>query len=179
MQAGAQRRFRELLKAMAAHAQSAYPEECCGLVVRTAAGLEVIRCTNIQNRLHALDPEAHPRDARSAYTIDPAELIRILTRIGSEEAIEMVYHSHPEQEAYFSAEDRKQALALGREPVFPHASYVVLSVRSQSDRQPRIAAARAYRWNGVLQDFIESSPTPFGIGSGTEAPESERSQPAA
>ena len=70
----------EQLAEMQAHALAEYPFECCGILIGKPdhhAEDRLFRCTNIQNRLHELDPEAHPRDARTAFQIEGRELIRI------------------------------------------------------------------------------------------------------
>ena len=66
------------LAEMRAHAEEAYPEECCGVVLATPSGQLVRRMTNVQNQLHAQDPVAHPRDARTAYDFDSRELLEVI-----------------------------------------------------------------------------------------------------
>ena len=39
------------------HATDAFPEECCGMILSKSQADVVHRCTNIQNKLHALDPQ--------------------------------------------------------------------------------------------------------------------------
>jgi [CysO sulfur-carrier protein]-S-L-cysteine hydrolase len=132
------------------HALDTYPEECCGAVLGAAEGERARRITNIQGRLHAEDPEKHPRDARIAYFMDPKELYAVL-RDGErqETALRVFYHSHPEHGAYFSDEDKARAMAWD-EPAYPDAAYVVISVygREVKDR-------RAYAWDPDRRDFVE------------------------
>ena len=94
---------------------------------RAAASGSLLRCRNIQNELHAKDPQRYPRDARTAYYIDPKDLLRIgeLEREGFDVAV--IYHSHIDAGAYFSETDRRKAL-VGGEPAYPAATYVVISV---------------------------------------------------
>nr|WP_245801126.1 hypothetical protein [Pollutimonas bauzanensis] len=62
----------ESLTIIFAHAWQYYPEECCGFVY--ANGLA--HCgTNIQNTLHAHNPETYGRDARIGYTFSVADLL--------------------------------------------------------------------------------------------------------
>ena len=95
------------------HALAEYPCECCGIIIGFPETTEkdiLFRCTNIQNKLHAMDPETHPRDARTAYNIDPRELMKILKEAEAKRmSIKAFYHSHPDHDAYFSTEDRKKA----------------------------------------------------------------------
>tara|TARA_B100000686_G_C16679069_1_gene910879 strand:- start:400 stop:855 length:456 start_codon:yes stop_codon:yes gene_type:complete len=113
------------------HAVSEYPFECCGLIIgKVDSDAEDIlrRCKNIQNTLHAKDPETFTRDARTAYYIDPKELMDIFRETeGRVLVVKWFYHSHPDHGAYFSEEDRRMAL-FDEEPLYPQANYLVVSV---------------------------------------------------
>jgi proteasome lid subunit RPN8/RPN11 len=60
------------------------------------------------------------------------------------------YHSHPDHEAYFSAEDRKQAFGGLDEPTYPHAYQIVLSVRDAA-----VAEAKAFAWDAAAREYVE------------------------
>jgi len=140
---------RGALDAILAHARATHPEECCGAVV-AAAGRDVVhRFTNIQGRLHAADAQAYPRDARTAYTPEPKELLAVLRAAEQPGArLAVFYHSHPRGGAYFSGEDRARAL-FDDEPAYPDVTYVVVSdVRTPGE-------ARAFRWDDSARDFVE------------------------
>ncbi len=142
-----------ILEEMRRHAEEAYPEECCGIVTADPRGaLELRRCRNIQNDLHADDPTEHPRDARTAYYIDPQELLAVVREVdGSGGELSVLYHSHPDHDAYFSAEDRARAVMDGwDEPAYPGLSYVVLSVRDR-----RAAGEKAFVWDPATGEFTE------------------------
>ena len=113
-----------------AQAVAEYPAECCGvLMVRDAPSPDrlLMRCRNIQDDLHDKDPRRHPRDSRTAYFIDPKDLLAIGRREGEGYRVATIYHSHIDTGAYFSPTDRQNALIDG-EPAYPDAVYVVLSV---------------------------------------------------
>jgi proteasome lid subunit RPN8/RPN11 len=75
-----------------------------------------------------MDPETYPRDAKTAYNIDPRELFKVFNEIESKGMIlKTFYHSHPDHDAYFSDEDKKMALFDG-EPTYPDAKHLVVSV---------------------------------------------------
>jgi proteasome lid subunit RPN8/RPN11 len=98
---------------MLGHCEKHYPEEACGLLVGPPDGPEATicrPCANIQNRLHAEDPQENPRDARTAYRIDPRDLFE-LTRQARDDglAFKAIFHSHADVGAYFSDEDQRQA----------------------------------------------------------------------
>ncbi len=113
------------------HALAEYPCECCGIIIGFPETTEkdiLFRCTNIQNKLHAMDPKVHPRDARTAYNIDPRELMKVLKEAEAKRmSIKAFYHSHPDHDAYFSEEDRKMAM-FDEDPTYPDAAYLVVSV---------------------------------------------------
>ena len=135
------------LDAIKRHAVEEYPRESCGVILERAGLRRLLRCRNIQDALHAKDPARHPRDARTAYYIDPQDLL-MMGRLESEGfQIAVIYHSHVDAQergggtgAYFSESDRQQAL-LGGEPMYPRATYVVTSVVGG-----RVEAVAAFRW---------------------------------
>lgn len=147
------------MAAMRSHAESGYPEEVCGVVFATPDGQQVRPLTNIQNRLHAEDPIAHPRDARTAYQMDARELLQV-NRDGDRPdwRIVLFYHSHPEHDAYFSPTDKAQALwgeGADAEPSYPGVGYLVLSVRDRDVRDVKLFA-----WCEERRDFV---PNPFTV----------------
>ena len=113
------------------HALEEYPSECCGIIAGLADTKEndvLFRCTNIQNEQHEMDPETYPRDAKTAYNINPRELFKVFNEIKLRGLIlKTFYHSHPDHDAYFSDEDKKMALFDG-EPTYPNAKHLVVSV---------------------------------------------------
>jgi proteasome lid subunit RPN8/RPN11 len=131
-----------------AQAVEEYPFESCGVILARGGERRLLRCRNAQNELHARDPVRYPRDARTAYYIDPKDLLRIgdLERQGFDVAV--IYHSHVDAGAYFSETDRRQAV-VGGEPAYPGAVYVVTSVvRGVVD------AVTAFRWDPDCRDFV-------------------------
>ena len=143
--------------AMRAHAVEAFPEECCGVVFSGPAGQVVRRWTNVQNQLHAADPEGNPRDARTAYAPAPRDLIEMERQAGEPGwRILLIYHSHPEHGAYFSPTDRARASyedpETGREPFYPDATWAVLSVYDRAVRD-----MKAYAWDPATRDFVEAA----------------------
>ena len=115
------------------------------------SGDEVRRITNIQNIMYAKDPQSYPRDATIAYVMEPKELLTVLKETNSGKAILKAFsHSHPNHNAYFSAEDKRQAMC-GDEPSYPDAVYLVISIY---DREAK--TIRAYVWNDQVKDFLET-----------------------
>lgn len=154
MTSGALELRREQVEAMFAHAARDYPHECCGLLFGppevASAVTEVAAIPNIQDRLHAEDPEQYPRDARTAYVMDPEAHLRT-TRAAEARGLVLrgFYHSHPDHGVYFSEEDRRLA-APWDEPLFPGAAYVVMAVTRDG-----VAAASQFVWDGDRSDYRE------------------------
>jgi len=86
------------------------------------------RFDNLVDRLHAVDPERHPRDARTAFALDGLKLQRLLDDCAERaEELVAIAHSHPEFPAYFSATDQAAAAPFGA-PSYPEATQLVVSV---------------------------------------------------
>jgi proteasome lid subunit RPN8/RPN11 len=153
--------------AMVRRAEEDYPRETCGLVflhpgISTGVGhylcsdhdIEVVPIPNIQDRLHAADPEGFPRDAKTAYTMDPTLMAEAISKRESDGAsLVAIYHSHPDHEAYFSKKDREDAVPPEwGEPIY-QACYLVFSIYDG-----RLKEVKGFRWESVKRDFME-----FGI----------------
>ncbi|HUY28809.1 MAG TPA: M67 family metallopeptidase [Candidatus Binataceae bacterium] len=149
---------RASLEAIIAQAEREYPHECCGFVIAAAAdraaGEEVRPITNIQNRMHAQDPAGFARDARTAFLMEPREHLAVMNEIDRRKlALRIVYHSHPDHDAYFSATDRAQACSFDpAEPDYPDTVYLVMSIRSG-----KFVRAAAFAWDGANSEFAETA----------------------
>jgi len=139
-------------------AETGYPEEICGIVIGKPGvpdTYQVRQVRNIANQDRQRDPAGFERDARTAYRMDDREVLRVL-READESGWDVVtfYHSHPDHDAYFSAMDRDRALAANQEPLWPGATYLVVSVR-----EARACDARYYVWDDAQRDFLEAPAT--------------------
>jgi len=160
----------EELEAIARHALEEYPREACGVVVARAGERRLIRCRNIQDELHAKDPERHPRDARTAYFIDPQDLLRIGRLEGEGFQLAVIYHSHAdareqggESGAYFSETDKQRAL-FGGQPMYPDVTYVVVSVVGG-----RLEAVAGFGWSATDGEFRRMELGAPGAGAARES----------
>ncbi len=135
------------IRRMVAHAESAYPRECIGVLTGLREKPEEIALNRLTNKLDELfkqDPERYRRDARTGYFVDPKEVFTLVTRTQQEgNKILAFYHSHPDHESYFSQEDLAAAVMWG-EPVYPDAVYVVISVFGGTAKE-----ARVFAWDGA------------------------------
>ena len=132
---------------MVAHAESAYPRECIGVLTGLWEKQEDIALKKLSNKLDELfkaDPERYRRDARTGYFVDPKEVFNLITRTQKEgNKILAFYHSHPDHESYFSQEDFAAAVMWG-EPVYPDAVYIVISVFGGKAKE-----AKVFAWDGA------------------------------
>jgi proteasome lid subunit RPN8/RPN11 len=109
-------------EAMRGEAESAYPAECCGVLLGTRGA------TNRVAEIVAVD-NASEGDAGTRYSIAPEALIAAQKQ-ARERGLEVVgfYHSHPDCAARWSQTDLAQAFWSG-------CSYVITAVMSGSAEQ--------------------------------------------
>ncbi len=137
-------------------AEAGYPEEICGIVIGEPGSPEthqVRQGKNVANQQPEKDTTGNERDARMAYSMDGRDILRIqdeADRSGWKFLI--LYHSHPDHDAYFSAMDRERALLPTGEPLWPDAKYLVVSVRGG-----RATEARYFAWDDARKDFVEAA----------------------
>lgn len=114
----------EHLAKIYAQARAEFPNEACGYLLGSGQDATLVQCTNRQDQLHALDPEAHPRTAANGYNIGGKELLRLVRSLESDTPVTIIYHSHPRVGAYFSGEDTRAALGAA----YP-VEYLVVDVQ--------------------------------------------------
>ena len=157
------------LAAIRRQAEAEYPAECCGVVLvrgEPAPDRVLYPCRNVQDALHARDPEQYPSDARTAYHMDPHDILAFTRRADEASyAVSVIYHSHVDVGAYFSPTDRRNAL-IGDQPAYPGATYVVVAVD-----HGRAGEARAFRWEPTAGDFVEVPMTREARASEVSFPE--------
>ncbi len=101
---------------MVAHAEAAFPNECCGAMIGSIGGddknvVYALKLDNVSAGSQAARYELRPEDLLRA---DKAARERKLDLIG-------IYHSHPDCDAYFSKTDLENSC--------PWYSFVVLSIQ--------------------------------------------------
>jgi [CysO sulfur-carrier protein]-S-L-cysteine hydrolase len=144
---------RPSMDAIVAQAEREFPNECCGFIIGDAEIEEVRPITNIQDRMHQKDPAEFPRDARTAFLMEPKEHLAVMNEIDRRRLVlKIVYHSHPDHDAYFSATDRAQACSFDPEfPDYPDTAYIVMSIRAG-----KFARAAAFIWDDAKKEFVEA-----------------------
>ena len=141
----------DALALMYAHARRDYPNECCGIVFGpkdAPVADRAVACANIQNQLHAEDPATHTRDARTAYNLGAGDMFKLQKSLRGDAPAKIVYHSHVDVGAYFSATDQAAAQMEG-EPTYP-VEYVVIDVRADG-----IGGAAQFAWDPATRQYVE------------------------
>lgn len=104
-----------------AHARAAFPAECCGYLTgpSPAAVDTAVPCRNAQpDGEHPTHPH---RGADTGFVIAGAELLAFARSLDGPRPARVVYHSHTNGRAYFSAIDQE----LARGPAYPVQHLVV------------------------------------------------------
>ena len=141
----------ETLDQIYAHAKVEFPDECCGIILSDGSREFVRECRNIQNERHTEDPDTYPRDARTAYLMAEDDLNKIHQEgRDKNRQIKVLYHSHPNHDAYFSQKDKADATWGDWGPTYPGAAYLVVSIY---DRE--VKTTKAFAWNEDDTDFVE------------------------
>ncbi|MEZ4359665.1 MAG: Mov34/MPN/PAD-1 family protein [Kofleriaceae bacterium] len=143
----------EVLLELYAHARREAPRECCGVVYgeplqEPGARWLVRPARNIQDELHAEDPAAFPRTAATAYHLDAESLFALARSLGTAAPARVVYHSHLEAGAYFSATDQ-EAARLGARPAYP-VEHLVIDVRGG-----RVWGAAQFAWSPAAAAYVK------------------------
>jgi proteasome lid subunit RPN8/RPN11 len=149
---------KEVIAAIDAHAIECYPDESCGFLLGPASEPkrvdEAVRTPNLANKYHALDPETFPRTARTFFLIDARTIYKTFeTGEAAGRPVKVIYHSHCDVGAYFSAED--QAAASPDGVLSYPVTYIVTSVRDRVVDDHKLFTFRDGAW-------VE---TPFRIAS--------------
>ena len=160
-----------LRAAMHAHARAAFPDECCGYLRGPAHGTavdELVACHNAQR--DGAHPTAPDRDAGTAFVITGRELFDFARTFAGDRPARILYHSHANGRAYFSAVDRDVALGGGPDPAHPAGpaypvEHVVIGVRAvprvalepepDSASRAEVTEAAQFAWSATARDFLE------------------------
>jgi proteasome lid subunit RPN8/RPN11 len=129
-----------------AHARAAFPAECCGYLTGPAAGGAVdaaVTCRNAQpDGVHPTEPD---RGADAGFVISGAELLAFARSFDGPRPARVVYHSHTNGRAYFSAVDQE----LARGPAYP-VQHLVVGVTAH-----RVTEAAQLAWSDDTGAYVE------------------------
>jgi [CysO sulfur-carrier protein]-S-L-cysteine hydrolase len=137
-------------------------EESCGFLVGPAVDGPrvdgIVPMVNRAAKLHALDPEAYPRTARTYFDIDSMKFEAAIRRGEAEgRPVKVLYHSHLDVGAYFSPTDAAVA-KMGEDAPPWDLAYLVTSVRSGT-----VDDRKLFVWDPTTGAFVE---TPLEVVEG-------------
>jgi proteasome lid subunit RPN8/RPN11 len=148
---------RHVLDGVDEEARRAYErdEESCGFLIgpgsRSSHVDGIVPMVNRANALHRLDPESYPRTGRTYFDIDSMKFEAAIRRGTAEgRPVKVLYHSHLDAGAYFSATDSEVAKMGQGEPPWDLA-YLVTSVRAG-----RVDDRKLFVWDPGSGSFVES-----------------------
>ena len=134
----------DALQQMQKHAETAYPNECCGFFYGKEGEFRFINLSSEVENSKEGDQrrrfEIHPKDYMKA---EQFALQNDTTLLG-------VYHSHPEHPAIPSEHDLKQAL--------PYFSYIIISVKGAKavdTRSWKLDEAKEFKEEVILDELKE------------------------
>jgi proteasome lid subunit RPN8/RPN11 len=148
---------RSVLDQIDEEARRAYvrDEESCGFLVGPASDPHaidgIVPMVNRANALHRLDPESYPRTGRMYFDIDSMKFEAAIGRGQAEgRPVKVLYHSHLDAGAYFSATDAEVAKMGQGEPPWDLAYLVTSVVGGRADDR------KLYVWEPGSGTFVES-----------------------
>ena len=141
----------EVLLAVYREARAAFPAECCGWLTGPAGGDGV---DMIRPAVNAQDGGAHPtvseRTAERAYVLNSGDLLALNASLDSDTPARIIYHSHPNGQAYFSDTDRTVAASpWGDGPAYP-VQQLVVGIDAE-----RVVESALFGWDEDAGGFVE------------------------
>jgi len=141
-----------LLRSVYREARRAFPGECCGWLSGPRASPGIVDrarpCTNAQER--GQHPTRPDRTVETAYVLSTTDLLALNHSFDGDEPARVIYHSHPNGRAYFSATDREVALSPWSDgPAYP-VQHLVVGIDAR-----RVNAAALFAWSAAEKRFVE------------------------
>ncbi len=140
-----------LMAQIFSEARAAFPAECCGWLTGPAdqSAVDGIRpCANAQEQ--GDHPTAADRSAETAYVIAGDDLLAFNKAFRSDHPPRIIYHSHPNGQAYFSDTDR----AVATSPWGDGPNYDVQQLVVGLDAE-RVVEAALFAWSDDAGGFVE------------------------
>lgn len=141
------------MKQVFREARKAFPAECCGWLTGLAGGDAV---AGLRPCLNAQDSGEHPmataadRSAETAYVIAGDDLLAFNRAFRDAEPPRIIYHSHPNGRAYFSATDQEVATSpWGDGPAYD-VQQLVVGIDAE-----RVVEAALFAWSDEAGKLVE------------------------
>lgn len=132
------------LAAVYAASERAYPAEACGFIRRSG----VRECANAVESLQADGWKVSDRTVETGYAFGAADLLELNRSFDSDDPVTVIFHSHPDVGAYFSAEDERHAIVDGV-PAYP-VDHLVVDTTASGVRE-----ARLFRFDPEARRYLE------------------------
>jgi len=141
----------EILRSAYAEARAAFPAECCGWLVGPKDGDAVTAIRPCENQQAGGEhPTVADRTAETAYVIAGDELLELVRSLDTDVPARIIYHSHPNGRAYFSATDAEVAMSpWGDGPAYP-VQQLVVGIDGE-----RVTGAALFSWSDDAVGFVE------------------------
>ena len=116
--------LRPLYETMISHAKAEAPNECCGLLGgRNGEVTHIYRIRNLEDSDRIQELKI-PRDRTMRYFMDERQMMDAMGNMRDNDLeLLIIYHSHPQTEAYPSATDIRLAY-------YPDSQYLIISLRN-------------------------------------------------
>ncbi len=142
---------RSLLEAVYREARTGFPNECCGWLSGPSQGnaaTDIHPCVNDQDAGN--HPTVADRTAERAYVFSARDLLELNRTLDGERPPLVIYHSHPNGQAYFSPTDRQVAASpWGDGPAYPVQQLVV------GIDEEKVVEAALFAWSDDEDGFVE------------------------
>lgn len=142
---------RDILELVYRQARDEFPAECCGWLAgrKDGAGVSIVRaCVNRQ--AEGQHPTAAGRGADTAYVLGGEDLMDLNRSFDGDSPARIIYHSHPNGNAYLSVTDRTVATSpWGDGPAYP-VQQLVVGLDGH-----RVVGAALFDWSDNEGGFVE------------------------
>ena len=142
---------RQLLEEVYREARRSFPAECCGWLAgprEAKVAADIHPCVNDQDSGN--HPTVAERTAERAYVFSAQDLLELNRSLDGERPPLVIYHSHPNGQAYFSPTDRQVAASpWGDGPAYP-VQQLVVGIDAQ-----RVVEAALFAWSEAESGFVE------------------------
>ena len=141
----------DILEEIYREARNSFPAECCGWLsgVKGSDRVGLVRSC-INDQASGNHPTVAERSSESAYVLSGEDLLALNRSFDTEEPALVIYHSHPNGQAYLSETDRQVATSpWGDEPAYP-VQQVVIGINEH-----RVVEAAHFAWSEEERGFVE------------------------
>lgn len=135
---------RECIQQLQRDVEQRYPEEACGLILKSTGEPSLFEVWSIPNV---------SKTPGHAFSLCPDGFLKgLLKAERSNQSIWAIYHSHPDAGAYFSEMDQREQVLDGT-PKVPGAYQLVIEVRD--GKAKRMAM---YEWSSLEKGYVVKVP---------------------